>query len=115
SAITEETRDLGLVRMTIRKRSTRTIRSTKLGRGLGNAGIFECASGWRGTMRGRHVMRHRVSRGFSLVELLVVVGIITLLAGILLPAVNKARESAKRIQCMSNVRQLTVAWLTYAN
>ena len=60
-------------------------------------------------------MRHRVSRGFSLVELLVVVGIITLLAGILLPAVNKARESAKRIQCMSNVRQLTVAWLTYAN
>ena len=53
-------------------------------------------------------------RGFTLVELLMVIGIIAVLISLLLPTLNKAREQARRVKCMANLKQLTWAYLAYA-
>jgi len=59
--------------------------------------------------------RHRGSGGFTLIELLVVIAIIAILAAILFPVFAKARESARKATCASNLKQLGLAMIMYAN
>ena len=59
--------------------------------------------------------RGRFLMGFTLIELLVVIAIIAVLMAILMPALNRAREQGKRAVCMNNLKQLSLAWIMYAD
>jgi prepilin-type N-terminal cleavage/methylation domain-containing protein/prepilin-type processing-associated H-X9-DG protein len=65
--------------------------------------------------KGRTAMiRSNGRKGFTLIELLVVIAIIAILAAILFPVFAQARESARKISCLSNVKQLALGWLMYS-
>ena len=65
------------------------------------------------TLNSKYFSRRTAFRGFTLIELLVVIAIIAILAAMLLPALSAAKKKAQATNCLSNLKQLDLAWITY--
>ncbi|MEE9604257.1 MAG: DUF1559 domain-containing protein, partial [Candidatus Scalindua sp.] len=60
-------------------------------------------------------MTIKLNKGFTLIEVLIVIFIIIILAGILLPVLSRVRESGRKTQCTSNLRQIGMGLIMYSN